>query len=278
MNRTVVTRLCDDRIEIMTITLERLELCNYRLFAGRHVIDFAPGLTSIRGDHASGKTTIAEAIAWVLCDDPDARYVAPMLGRERLNGELEGHGDAMAAVSIRVEKTPITVTRTLGGGRHAAWNHHFPPFIAPLFFSSYFREDAVGRAPHLLRRLEARDRRAVPGLFEEMHARLRGTGDPEVTLRLEPFAVRSMPESLQGRTIVNLALAWALAKASRAELPFIYDEPLGIFDLEHRRRVEEHLLRGGDQVLALSRESIPAARHYEIEASEFIAIASVYRR
>ena len=259
----------------MTVMFERLELENYRLFCGRHSMEFSPRLTSVRGESASGKTTLAEAIAWVLCDDIDVRCVGPRLGRDRLNAELGGAGEANVAVSIRVEQTPITVTRRVGGLRHAAWNHIFPPFIASLFFSSHVRERVVERASWLLERFDPRDRHAVPGLFSEMYARLRGTGDGDVEVAVEPFSVRPMPESAQGQALINVSLAWAMAKASRAGLPFIYDEPLGVFDLEHRRSVEEHLLRGGDQVVVLGREGIPAEREYELEASEQVAMTSL---
>ena len=47
--------------------ISRLELENIKSY-GRAAFDFAPGITAIRGENGAGKTTIIEAVAWVMFD------------------------------------------------------------------------------------------------------------------------------------------------------------------------------------------------------------------
>jgi len=47
--------------------ISRLELENIKSYS-RAAFDFAPGITAIRGENGAGKTTIIEAVAWVMFD------------------------------------------------------------------------------------------------------------------------------------------------------------------------------------------------------------------
>jgi len=54
-------------VPIFAMYISRLELENIKSYR-RAAFDFAPGITAIRGENGAGKTTIIEAVAWVMFD------------------------------------------------------------------------------------------------------------------------------------------------------------------------------------------------------------------
>ena len=207
----------------MQLTIDRVELTNFRQFYGTQIIPLAPApgrpLTVIEGPSASGKSTIAGAILDVLC--PEAN-VQPWHCRLNM---LEEDGPA----AVRVHAT---------AGRAA----RVPPWLARVFLDDTARLRLLDDPSPATSHLDAAALRALPGLVEEMEARL-GLGEDR--------------DALGPRTLASLALAWAISRVCGHGLPFVFDEPLACLDLAARAAVAEHILgTGAHQVIEIGRAHV----------------------
>ncbi|KXK02130.1 MAG: putative DNA double-strand break repair Rad50 ATPase [Acidobacteria bacterium OLB17] len=91
--------------------ISRLELENIKSY--RHAkFDFAPGITAIRGENGAGKTTIIEAVAWVMFDMLD--YT-----KEQFVRRGEKKGSVLAAFISSLDEREYEVFRDSGSAYFA---------------------------------------------------------------------------------------------------------------------------------------------------------------
>src|ERR1044072_1101656 len=91
--------------------LKRLELQGFKSFATKTVFDFAPGITAVVVPNASGKSTIAESIRWVLGEQTARNVRARRLEDVIFSGSSQKAAVGMAEVSITLDnqqgRTPV---------------------------------------------------------------------------------------------------------------------------------------------------------------------------
>ena len=54
--------------------LKRLDINGFKSFASATALEFGTGVTCIAGPNGSGKTNVAEAIRWVLGEQPQSGF------------------------------------------------------------------------------------------------------------------------------------------------------------------------------------------------------------
>lgn len=92
----------------MKMVLRSLELHHFKCFPTLH-IDFHESLTSIYGDNATGKTTVYDALTWLLFDKDSAGNARPDI---KPHGMAAGVMPTVTAV-LDVDGVPITLRKSL---------------------------------------------------------------------------------------------------------------------------------------------------------------------
>jgi len=82
------------------MNLKKLEICGFKSFRDRAVLDFSQGITAIVGPNGCGKSNVVDAIRWVMGEQRVKMLRGKKMDDVIFNGSEDAEGVGMAEVTM----------------------------------------------------------------------------------------------------------------------------------------------------------------------------------